>query len=71
MLHTLRQLGQISSLNIIICLEKNFPQTRFPDGVIFKIELVEPMERVLVGMHIKCVDGKIVCGEFERFKDSR
>ena len=49
---TLSQFCQIPAANMVVCLQEDFPQTRLSDRVIFEVELVKPVEGILVGMHI-------------------
>ena len=57
---TLREFCQIPSLNKIICLQEYLSESRFTNRVIFKVKLVKSMERVLVSVHIQCIDGKVI-----------
>lgn len=66
---TLGNLGQVSSINIVIRLEENLSQARLSDGIVLQIELIEPMERVLVGVHVESIDREVVGGELQRFED--
>jgi hypothetical protein len=47
-----RDLGEISPVNKVVRLEEDGSQSRFTNRVVFKIELVESMERVDVGLDI-------------------
>lgn len=44
-------------MNIIIRLEEDFPQSRLSNRIILQIEFIEPVERILVRMHIQGIDG--------------
>lgn len=68
---TFRELSQISSFNQVIRFQEDFPQARFPNWVILQVEFVEPMEGILVGVHIQRIDRKVVGGKLERFKHLR
>ena len=53
---------------MIVRFQEDLSQTRLADRVIFQIELVKAVERVLVRMHIKGVDGKVVRRKAEGFE---
>lgn len=55
-------------MDIVVRLQEDLPQSRFANWVVFQVELVKPMERVLVRVHIKGVNGKVVSGEVERLE---
>lgn len=57
---TLREFCQIPSLNKVICLQEYLSESRFTNRVVLKVKLVESMERILVSMHIQCIDGKVI-----------
>lgn len=49
---TLSQFCQIPTADMVVRLQKDFPQTRLSDRVVFEVEFVEAVEGILVGMHI-------------------
>ena len=53
---TLSQFCQIPAANMVVCFQEDFPQTRLSDRVVFEVELVKPVEGILVGMHIQSVN---------------
>ena len=65
---TFRELSQVSALDQVVRFQEDFPQTRFSNWVILQIEFVETVEGVLVGMHIQCIDRKVIGGKLERFE---
>lgn len=62
---TLSQLGQVASLDIIVRFEEDLSKPGLSNGIILQIEFVKPMERILMRMHIQCVDRQIIGGEVE------
>lgn len=50
------QLGQIPPLYEVIRLQKDLPQPRLANRVIFQVKLVEALERVLVRVHVEGID---------------
>ena len=51
------QLGKVPSLNIIIRLQEDLPQSRFSNGIVLQIEFIETMEGIVMGVHIEGIDG--------------
>ena len=49
---TFRELGKISAVDVVVGLQENLSKTRLADRVILQVELVKPVERVLVGVHV-------------------
>lgn len=50
-MRTLRNIGEISSFDIIVCLQKDRPQTRLSNRIVFQVKFIKPMERV--GVRLK------------------
>ena len=50
----------------IVRLQKDLSQPGFSDRIVLQVEFVEPMERVLVCMHVEGIDRKVVCGKTQR-----
>jgi len=40
--------GEILATHVVVGLDENLPQTTLSDRIIFRVELVEPMERVAI-----------------------
>ena len=65
---TLGKLCKIAALDIVVCLEKYLTQSRFAYRVIFQVELVEAMERILMCMHVEGINRQIIRCQCERLK---
>lgn len=46
----LGNVGQVATLNLVVSLHKDLTETGLTNGVVLQVELVEPMERVLVSL---------------------
>ena len=60
---TFGQLCEISPLDHIVRLQEDLSQPGLPDRIVLQVEFVEPVERVLVRVHVQGIDRKIVCTE--------
>ena len=69
--HTAGELCEVLPLDVVIRFEKDLTQARLSDWVVFEVELVEPMEGVLMRVHIQGVDRKIVRFQVQRLEDLR
>ena len=52
----LSQFCQIPAANMVVYLQEDFPQTRLSHRAVVEVELVKPVEGILVGMHVECVN---------------
>jgi len=67
-LNTLGQFSQVFALNVIVGLEKDFPQSALAYRIVLEVEFVESMKRVLVGMHVERIDGEVVGRQIQTLK---
>jgi hypothetical protein len=51
------EFSKISSVDKVIDLQEYLSKPRFSDWVVFEVEFVEPVKRVLVSVHVKRIDG--------------
>src|SRR5262245_55119756 len=65
---TAREFRQVAALDQVVGLEKDLAQPRLADRVVLEVELVEPMERVLVRVHVERVDAEVVGRQAQRLK---
>jgi hypothetical protein len=43
---TLGEFSKIAALNVIICLEEDFTESRFADRIILQVEFIKAVKRV-------------------------
>lgn len=68
---TFREFSQVASLDVVVSFEENLSQTGFANWVILQVEFVEPMEGILMSMHVQCVDRQVVGCQLQRFEHLR
>mmetsp|Transcript_3376 Transcript_3376/g.13067 ORF Transcript_3376/g.13067 Transcript_3376/m.13067 type:complete len:217 (-) Transcript_3376:1447-2097(-) len=66
--YLLRELGEEPTTNQVVLLDENFSQARLSHGVVLEIEPIEAMKRILVRVHVQCIDVEFVCRHSDRFE---
>lgn len=62
--------GEIFTVRIVICLEEDLPEPALADRIVFRVELVEPMEGIPISVHVQHVHGQIVRGQIHGLKNN-
>ena len=65
---TLRQLSEVAPVDVVVRLEEDLAQPRLPERIVLQVELVEPVERVLVRVHVEGIDRELVRGQVQRLE---
>jgi len=54
---TSSDLSKVSTIDLIINFQENLSQPGLADRIILQVEFIEPMEGILMGVHVEGVDG--------------
>jgi len=55
--YTLRQVSQITSLDVIVCFKEYLTKSGLSDRIVFQVKFVKPVERIRMGVHVQRIDG--------------
>jgi hypothetical protein len=65
----MRQLGKVPAVDEVVRLQEDLAESALADRIVFEVELIEPVETVLMRMHVERVDGEVVRGQVQRLED--
>mmetsp|Transcript_12255 Transcript_12255/g.51590 ORF Transcript_12255/g.51590 Transcript_12255/m.51590 type:complete len:756 (-) Transcript_12255:852-3119(-) len=66
--HLLRQLSQVAALQEVVLFDEDFAQLALAARVVLQVELVEPVESVLVSVHVERVHVQVIAGQVEQLE---